>query len=38
MYIDYRFENRDTFLTLASQSGNKEIVKELIKRGADINA
>lgn len=38
MYIDYRFENNDTFLILASQSGNREIVKELIKRGADINA
>ncbi|CAD8064698.1 unnamed protein product [Paramecium primaurelia] len=37
MYIDYRFQNNDTFLTLATQSGNKEIVKELIRRGADIN-
>ncbi|CAD8068733.1 unnamed protein product [Paramecium sonneborni] len=37
MYIDYRFQNNETFLTLATQSGNKDIVKELIKRGADIN-
>ncbi|CAK73663.1 unnamed protein product (macronuclear) [Paramecium tetraurelia] len=37
MYIDYRFQNNETFLTLATQSGNKEIVKELIRRGADIN-
>ncbi|CAD8089610.1 unnamed protein product [Paramecium sonneborni] len=37
MYIDYRFSNNETFLTLATQSGNKDIVKELIKRGADIN-
>ncbi|CAK93075.1 unnamed protein product (macronuclear) [Paramecium tetraurelia] len=37
MYTDYRFQNNETFLTLATQSGNKDIVKELIKRGADIN-
>ncbi|CAD8078635.1 unnamed protein product [Paramecium primaurelia] len=37
MYIDKRLENHDTLLTLASKSGCKEMVKELIKKGADIN-
>lgn len=37
MYLDNRFENNDTFLTMAAQNGNVDIVKELIKRGADIN-
>lgn len=37
MYIDKRLENHETLLTLASKSGCKEVVKELIKKGADIN-
>ncbi|CAD8082345.1 unnamed protein product [Paramecium sonneborni] len=37
MYIDRRLENNDTLLTLASKSGCKEMIKELVKKGADIN-
>ncbi|CAD8093251.1 unnamed protein product [Paramecium sonneborni] len=37
MYIDRRIKNNDTLLTLASKSGCKEMIKELIKKGADIN-
>ncbi|CAK88919.1 unnamed protein product (macronuclear) [Paramecium tetraurelia] len=37
MYIDRRLENNDTLLILASKSGCKDMVKELIKMGADIN-
>ncbi|CAD8171378.1 unnamed protein product [Paramecium octaurelia] len=37
MYLDKRLENNDTLLTLASKSGCKDIVKELVKKGADIN-
>jgi len=31
-------ENGDTYLIIASQAGCREIVKELIKKGADVNA
>lgn len=37
MYIDTKLKNNDTFLTLAAKIGGKEMVRELIKRGADIN-
>ncbi|CAD8162916.1 unnamed protein product [Paramecium octaurelia] len=37
MYIDRRLENNDTLLILASKSGCKDMVKELVKMGADIN-
>ncbi len=37
MYIDAKLSNNDTFLTLAAKIGCKEMVRELIKRGADIN-
>ncbi|CAD8181887.1 unnamed protein product [Paramecium pentaurelia] len=37
MYIDRRLQNNDTLLILASKSGCKDMVKELIKKGADIN-
>lgn len=37
MYLDNRFDNNDTYLTMAAQNGNVEIVRELIRRGADIN-
>ncbi|CAD8092367.1 unnamed protein product [Paramecium sonneborni] len=37
MQIDVPLQNGNTYLILAAQCGCKEIVYELIKRGADIN-
>jgi ankyrin repeat protein len=35
--INTRVDNGNTFLMLASWAGNKEIVKDLLLRNADIN-